>query len=77
MVGKALGEAVIDTSDKDAYRYVKTTNGKKSINIRLLDGYLSFYMHISKPEKLSDRAWAENVQTLHFIRTEEAKASKS
>jgi len=43
----------------------------------LLDGYLRYYMHIIKPDKLSDREWAENIQILHFIRKSEKDKSES
>lgn len=33
-------------------------------------------MHIPNPEKLNDSDWAENLQNLHFIRTEEKKSSQ-
>ena len=33
-------------------------------------------MHIEFPEKLSDEDWAMEMQNLHFIRTEEKKASQ-
>lgn len=78
MVGKALSEAAINPNDASSYGWVQhDDNGKPSINIRLLDAYLSYYMHIRKPQKLSDQDWAIEVQNLHFIRTEERKASEA
>jgi hypothetical protein len=34
-------------------------------------------MHIHNPELLDDEEWAENIQILHFIRTQEKEASQS
>lgn len=34
-------------------------------------------MHIPNPELLSDEDWAENIQTLHFIRIKEKEASEA
>lgn len=33
-------------------------------------------MHIPEPKLLNDEDWAEQIQNLHYIRTEEAKASQ-
>lgn len=33
-------------------------------------------MHILNPDELSDQDWAENLQDLHFIRTQEREASE-
>jgi len=33
-------------------------------------------MHIQAPELLNDEEWAEQIQNLHFIRSEERKASE-
>jgi hypothetical protein len=33
-------------------------------------------MHILAPELLTDEDWAEQIQNLHFIRSEEKKASE-
>jgi hypothetical protein len=46
------------------------------MDIRLYDAYLKFYMHIRKPQKLSDEVWAEEILNLHFILTSEKKASE-
>jgi len=46
------------------------------IEIRLLDAYLKYYLHIRNPEKLSNKEWAEEVQNLHFIRTKEKENSQ-
>ena len=64
-------EAVIDTDDASAYKLAE------NINIRLFDAYLKFYMHIPKPQKLSDEEWAEEIQNLHFIRKTEKETSES
>lgn len=77
MVGKALAEAVINTNDASSYNYVvRDSKDIPKIDIRLLDAYLTYYMHIVEPEKLDDRHWAEQIQNLHFIRQEEKKASE-
>lgn len=34
-------------------------------------------MHIPNPEQLDDDDWAEKIQDLHFIRTQERKASEA
>jgi hypothetical protein len=41
-----------------------------------MDAYLKYYMHIKNPNKLKDTDWAEQIQNLHYIRTEERKASE-
>lgn len=33
-------------------------------------------MHIQNPEQLEDEAWAEQIQTLHYIRIQEKEASE-
>jgi len=63
--------AVIDTDDTSAYELADC------IDIRLFDAYLKFYMHIPKPQKLSDEEWAEEIQNLHFIRKTEKETSES
>jgi hypothetical protein len=52
------------------------SEGKTHINIRLFDAYLKYYMHIRKPEKLSDKTWCEEIQNLHYIRTKEKESSQ-
>lgn len=77
MAGKALSEAVIDRSDASSFAYVQqSSKGNPVIDIRLLDAYLMYYMRISKPHKLKDREWAEQVQSLHYIRTQERLSSE-
>lgn len=34
-------------------------------------------MHVQNPEQLSDEDWAEQIQMLHYIRTQEKEASES
>ena len=34
-------------------------------------------MHIQNPDKLDDEEWAEQMQNLHFIRTQEKKATEN
>ena len=62
---------MIDTDDASSYEH------SESINIRLLDAYLRYYMNLADPAQLDDEQWAEEVQNLHFIRTKEKEASKA
>lgn len=34
-------------------------------------------MHIQNPEQMQDEEWAEQMQNLHFIRTQEKKATEN
>ncbi|SCY94742.1 hypothetical protein SAMN02927903_03050 [Flavobacterium caeni] len=78
MVGKALDEAVIDRRDASSFNHVqRNSKDEPVINFRLLDSYLMYYMNIRKPHKLKDREWAELVQSLHYIRTQESKSSEN
>ena len=67
---KALAEAIIDPDDPSAVEI------SEKVNIRLFDALLKYYMHILKPQNLSDEDWAEEIQNLHYIRKTEKEASE-
>ena len=43
--------------------------------IRQTDAQLRYYMHIARPEDLTDEEWAMRVRELEWVRKEEAKAN--
>ena len=47
-----------------------------SDGIRQADAQLRYYMHIERPEDLSDEEWAMRVRELEWVRKEEAKANR-
>lgn len=49
---------------------------KPDESIRQIDAQLRYYLHIRRPELLSDTEWAQRFQDLVWIRREEAKHNR-